>query len=358
MSVPSGNFGNLTAGLIAKRLGVPVSRYVAATNVNDVVPEYLRSGPLRAARVGAHGGERDGRRARRTTSSACRRLYGGDLEALRRDIVGVAYDDARVVAEIGEVYRTHGYLLDPHGAIAWLGLQEVLARGPRREGRVPRDGAPGEVPRGRRAGDRRARRRCRRRSTTRSRARATAHRRSPADYSANCERLLACLLTRSAPSPAPCRAREAIPDRYKWDLAAICRDWDEWSRLLPAARVGRRRFKRFQGTLVARRRVSCSRRSARWTRWARSATASGTSPRCSTTRTSATTRSTRGASRSRSCSRGSSRRARGSTPSCSRSRSTPSAAGWRRTPILPSTGSRSRACSTSRSTCSTRRASG
>ena len=45
----SGNFGNLTAGLIAKRLGVPVSRYVAATNVTDVVPEYLRSGSMSLA---------------------------------------------------------------------------------------------------------------------------------------------------------------------------------------------------------------------------------------------------------------------------------------------------------------------
>ena len=61
-------------------------------------------------------------------------LYGRDLEALRRDIVGVAYDDARVVAEIGEVYRRHGYLLDPHGAIAWLGLQDVLARNPEARG--------------------------------------------------------------------------------------------------------------------------------------------------------------------------------------------------------------------------------
>jgi threonine synthase len=57
-------------------------------------------------------------------------LYGGNLEALRRDIVGLAYDDDRVVGEIGEVYRRHGYLLDPHGAIAWLGLQDVLALDP------------------------------------------------------------------------------------------------------------------------------------------------------------------------------------------------------------------------------------
>ena len=127
VSVPSGNFGNLTAGLIAKRLGVPVSRYVAATNVNDVVPQYLRSGvyePRPSVRTVANAMDVGAP----NNFERMQALYGHDLDALRRDIVGAAYDDTRVVAEIGEVYRRHGYLLDPHGAIAWLGLQEVLAR--------------------------------------------------------------------------------------------------------------------------------------------------------------------------------------------------------------------------------------
>jgi threonine synthase len=55
-----------------------------------------------------------------------RAMYGDNFEALRCDIVGAAFDDATVVAEIGRVYRSHGYLLDPHGAIAWLGLQQTL----------------------------------------------------------------------------------------------------------------------------------------------------------------------------------------------------------------------------------------
>ena len=129
VSVPSGNFGNLTAGLIAKRLGVPVSRYVAATNVNDVVPEYLRSGhyaPRASVRTVANAMDVGAP----NNFERMQALYGGDLEALRRDIVGLAYDDDRVVREIGEVYRRHGYLLDPHGAIAWLGLQDVLALDP------------------------------------------------------------------------------------------------------------------------------------------------------------------------------------------------------------------------------------
>jgi len=125
VSVPSGNFGNLTAGLIAKRLGLHVCRFVAATNVNDAVPEYLRTGRYQprpsiatvanAMDVGAP-----------SNFERMQSLYGGNIEALRRDIVGFAYDDARVTAEIGEVYRKHGYLLDPHSAIAWLALQEQL----------------------------------------------------------------------------------------------------------------------------------------------------------------------------------------------------------------------------------------
>jgi threonine synthase len=129
VSVPSGNFGNLTAGLIAKRLGVPVSRYVAATNVNDVVPEYLRSGryePRASVRTVANAMDVGAP----NNFERMQALYGGDVDAIRRDVMGVAYDDARVVAEIGDVYQKHGYLLDPHGAIAWLGLQEALAQNP------------------------------------------------------------------------------------------------------------------------------------------------------------------------------------------------------------------------------------
>jgi threonine synthase len=58
-----------------------------------------------------------------------RAMYGDNFEALRCDIAGASFDDATVVAEIGRVYRRHGYLLDPHGAIAWLGLQQTQSGG-------------------------------------------------------------------------------------------------------------------------------------------------------------------------------------------------------------------------------------
>jgi threonine synthase len=129
VSVPSGNFGNLTAGLIAKRIGLPVARFVAATNVNDVVPEYLRSGvyaPRPSIRTVANAMDVGAP----SNFERIRSMYGDDIDAIRRDIRGAAFEDARVIAEIGRVYREHGYLLDPHGAIAWLGLQEALAEDP------------------------------------------------------------------------------------------------------------------------------------------------------------------------------------------------------------------------------------
>jgi threonine synthase len=133
VSVPSGNFGNLTAGLIAHRLGLPVRRFVAATNVNDTVPQYLRSGryePRPSVRTVANAMDVGAP----SNLERMQALYGGDLDALRRDVTGFAYEDTRIVAEIAEVYRRHDYLLDPHSAIAWLALQDVLASEPESPG--------------------------------------------------------------------------------------------------------------------------------------------------------------------------------------------------------------------------------
>jgi len=133
VAVPSGNFGNLTAGLIARRLGLSVSRFVAATNLNDAVPVYLRSGcyePKASVRTVANAMDVGAP----SNFERVQALYGGDVDAVRRDIAGYAYDDARVIAEIGRVHREHGYLLDPHSAIAWLALHEYLQDHPGAQG--------------------------------------------------------------------------------------------------------------------------------------------------------------------------------------------------------------------------------
>jgi threonine synthase len=133
VSVPSGNFGNLTAGLIAKRIGLRVDRFIAATNVNDVVPEYLKSGvytPRASVRTVANAMDVGAP----SNFERIRALYDDDLDRMRADLSGAAFDDATVVAEIGRVFRDHGYLLDPHGAIAWLALRDHLALNPRATG--------------------------------------------------------------------------------------------------------------------------------------------------------------------------------------------------------------------------------
>jgi threonine synthase len=122
-SVPSGNFGNLTAGLIAKRLGFPIAQFVAATNVNDVVPEYLASGtyaPRPSVRTIANAMDVGAP----SNFERIQALYDGSVDRVRSDVRGVAFDDRRVTAAIADVHARHGYVLDPHSAIAWLGLQE------------------------------------------------------------------------------------------------------------------------------------------------------------------------------------------------------------------------------------------
>jgi len=117
---PSGNFGNLTAGLFARQSGLPVERFVAATNANDVVPAYLATGCY-APRASV-----------RTLSNAMdvgspsnfermTWLYDNDLDAMRRDIAGVRCGDDEVRETIRRVHETRGYLLDPHSAIGYTG---------------------------------------------------------------------------------------------------------------------------------------------------------------------------------------------------------------------------------------------
>ncbi|MEM9554878.1 MAG: threonine synthase [Acidobacteriota bacterium] len=132
--VPSGNFGNLTAGLFARRLGLD-ARFVAATNINDVVPEYLASGLY------------EPRPSVRTISNAMdvgapsnferiRWLYDDDLDALRADVSGFRADDDQTRDTIAAVAAEHGEVLDPHTAVGWLALEDRFAREAPAEGTV------------------------------------------------------------------------------------------------------------------------------------------------------------------------------------------------------------------------------
>ena len=127
---PSGNFGNLTAGLIAKRAGLPIERFVAATNANDVVPGYLDSGvfsPRASVQTIANAMDV----GNPSNFERMRWLYHDSLDGVRADIAGCRYTDEDVTATIRYVYEERGYLLDPHSAIAYMGLTDHLGVSPR-----------------------------------------------------------------------------------------------------------------------------------------------------------------------------------------------------------------------------------
>jgi len=120
-STPSGNFGNLTAGLIAKRSGLAVERFEAATNANDIVPVYLTTGRFEP-RASVHTISNAMDVGNPSNFERMSWLYGGDADAMRRDIHGTCHTDDEVRETIRQVYERRGYLLDPHSAIAYIGL--------------------------------------------------------------------------------------------------------------------------------------------------------------------------------------------------------------------------------------------
>ncbi len=121
---PSGNFGNLTAGLMAKRAGAPIARFIAATNVNDVVPQYLASGAFEP-RPSLHTIANAMDVGNPSNFERMLWLYDGDLERVRKDVAGSVHDDVEVKATIREVFDRTGYLLDPHSAIGYLGIRRT-----------------------------------------------------------------------------------------------------------------------------------------------------------------------------------------------------------------------------------------
>lgn len=120
--VPSGNFGNLTAGLLAKKMGLPVHHFIAATNNNNVVPEYLSTG------------EYHPRPSVRTISNAMDvgapsnfarmlDLYCSTWNMMKSEISGYAFDDQQTEDAVRRVWNQHGYMLDPHGAVGYLAAE-------------------------------------------------------------------------------------------------------------------------------------------------------------------------------------------------------------------------------------------
>ncbi|RLD24477.1 MAG: threonine synthase, partial [Bacteroidetes bacterium] len=124
-SVPSGNYGNLTAGILAKKMGLPVQHFIAATNANNIVPHYLTTGNF------------EPKPSIETISNAMdvgnpsnfvrlQAIFNNSLAEFRTEISGYSYSDDQTRHTIKKVYDELGYVLDPHGAIGYRALEEYL----------------------------------------------------------------------------------------------------------------------------------------------------------------------------------------------------------------------------------------
>jgi len=129
VSCPSGNFGNICAGIIAKKLGLPISHFVAATNANDTVPQFLLKGIYEAKPSIA------------TISNAMdvgnpsnfvriQEMYNNDLKEFSKDFSSYTYSDEATKEAMKSIYNHNGYIAEPHGAVGYLGLKKELENNP------------------------------------------------------------------------------------------------------------------------------------------------------------------------------------------------------------------------------------
>lgn len=128
-SVPSGNFGNICAGMVAQRLGMPVKQFIAATNVNDTVPEFMKTGTYAPKPSTA------------TISNAMdvgdpsnfiriRHLFQDDFSALKKQLTSYSFTDMETRKALLDIYQNNTYVADPHGAVGYLGLKKYQEQHP------------------------------------------------------------------------------------------------------------------------------------------------------------------------------------------------------------------------------------
>jgi len=128
-SVPSGNFGNICAGMVAQRLGMPCKHFIAATNVNDTIPNYMRTQRY------------DPKPSTATISNAMdvgdpsnfvriQHLYQDDFEKLTENLSSYSFTDKETKVAISTIYKNAGYIADPHGAVGYLGVKKYQEKYP------------------------------------------------------------------------------------------------------------------------------------------------------------------------------------------------------------------------------------
>jgi threonine synthase len=137
-SVPSGNFGNLMGGILAREMGLPVKRFIISTNSNNEVPEYLRTGIYKILSPSNNCISNAMNVGHPSNLARIISLYGGvmneqgtilkepDIERIRQDFHGVSVTDEETRKTISDCYSRHGVILEPHGAVAWKGTESYL----------------------------------------------------------------------------------------------------------------------------------------------------------------------------------------------------------------------------------------
>ena len=124
-SVPSGNFGNICAGILSKEMGLNIQLFLASTNINKTVPRYLESGIYNPEKT------------KPTISNAMdvsdpsnfiriQKIFNNDLQKIKKVIKGYSYNDSETREAIKDVYNSYNYIMDPHSAIGYLGLKSYL----------------------------------------------------------------------------------------------------------------------------------------------------------------------------------------------------------------------------------------
>lgn len=126
--VPSGNFGNITAGLFAREMGLPIKRFIAANNANDVFYKFLQSGkysPMASIQTIANAMDVG------NPSNFARifDMFNGDVDKIRSVVSGATYSDSQIRETMKSCFDSYGYILDPHGACGYRALTEGLRDG-------------------------------------------------------------------------------------------------------------------------------------------------------------------------------------------------------------------------------------
>ena len=125
ISVPSGNFGNLTGGLIAKKMGLPITKFLAAVNSNDVFPNYLHNGNYQPkVSVSTISNAMDV--GNPSNFSRIQSLYNSDLIKIRENINSISVTDDLTSKSILEINQKYNYLADPHTAVGLYGINKIM----------------------------------------------------------------------------------------------------------------------------------------------------------------------------------------------------------------------------------------